>query len=289
MTVPVPRRTLATALLAAFSLLLTGCLVSPGRFASQLVLERDGSFAFSYEGEIFFLGLSKLAQMGAGDESFEPEACHDGEGSERECSAAELAEQRAAWEEGAEERAAKARKEAQEMARMMGGIDPTDPQAAEELRALLLRHRGWNRVEHKGDGLFNVSYRVSGRLSHDLVFPLIEGFPTTNPFVQVILRDGNAVRVNAPGFAAQGEGNPMGQVMGGMAGLAALGAGQSGENEMPEIPQMEGSFTIVTNGRILANNTDEGPSASGNRARLEWRIDQRTQAAPTALIDFSPG
>ncbi len=33
------------------------------------------------------------------------------------------------------------------MAKLMSGIDPTDPAAIEEMRKLLLRHKGWERVE----------------------------------------------------------------------------------------------------------------------------------------------
>lgn len=287
MTAPTRIRAAATATLAALSLLLTGCFVSPGKFTSELVLDRDGTFTFTYEGEIFFLGLSKLAQMGADDEKFEASTCYDEEYSERECTEEDIAGQRAEWEVGAAERAESAKKEAQKMAKLMGGIDPTDPAAVEEMRKLLLRHKGWERVEHKGDGLFDVSYSSSGRLSHDFMFPVIEDFPAANVFVQVILRDDDVVRVNAPGFAAQDDSNPMAAMGGGMAGLAAMGAmkengGEAGD--MPDIPMMDGTFAIVTNGRILANNTDEGPVEGSGRSRLEWKINQRTKSAPTALI-----
>ncbi|MFZ9396395.1 MAG: hypothetical protein ACO25F_10095, partial [Erythrobacter sp.] len=165
----------------------------------------------------------------------------------------------------------------------------TDPGAVEQMRKLLLRHKGWERVEHKGDGLFDVSYAVSGKLSHDLTFPIIEGIPPSNIFVQAILRDDNTVRVNAPAFAMQDNSNPMSSMMGGMTGLAAIGSGSSasgGELDavMKGIPRMQGTFIVHTNGRILANNTDEGPTDAAGRSRLEWQIDPRTPSAPTALI-----
>ena len=58
-----------TAFFAAFALALTGCFVSPGKFTSELVLEEGGAFSFTYDGEIFFLGLSDLAQMEAAAEA----------------------------------------------------------------------------------------------------------------------------------------------------------------------------------------------------------------------------
>ncbi len=291
-----PIRAKAAAMLAGLSLLLSACFITPGKFSSELELTGEDSFTFTYEGEIFFLGLSDLAQMGAAGGEFEPTECYDEEDySDRECTEAELAQQREDWEAGAEARAAKAKKDAEAMAVFMGGIDVTDPEASEELRQLLLRQKGWNRVEDKGDGVYDVSYTVSGKLSHDFLFPTIEEVPTTNPFVQIVLRDDNVVRVNAPGFSAQSDTNPMAAMFGGMgslAGLAALGdEGAAPSGEMPNIPAVEGTFSIVTDGRILANNTDTGPVAEASDTSgiqtLEWEITPRTKAAPTALVDLS--
>lgn len=277
-------RTTATAMLSAFALLLTGCFVTPGKFTSELLLDENGSFTFTYDGEIFFLGLSDLAKMEAATEEFEARECYTDEYEVRDCTEAELVEQRAEWDAGAEERAAKAAKDAQEMAKMMGGVDPTDPEAAGELRSLLLRHKGWERVEIKGNGVYDVSYAASGNLTHDFRFPVIEGFPAGTTFVEVILRDDGVVRVNAPGFSAQDEANPMGSMMGGMMGMAALSQLGEGSDSMPELPSMEGTFTIVTNGTIRANNTDEGSTSSARGEVLTWKVDSTSQGAPTALI-----
>lgn len=288
----------AAAVLTGFALVLSGCFMSPGKFTSELALTGPDSFTFSYEGEIFFLGLSKLAQMGAAaEDTFTPSTCYNEETyEERECTKDELDNQRAEWDAGAAERAEKAKKDAQAMKAIMGGIDPADPKASEQLVRLLERQKGWNRVVHKGDGVFEVSFAVQSSLGHDFMFPLIEGFPPLNPFVQMILRDGGQARINAPGFAVQNGDNPMAGMMGGMgslAGLAAIGAAdgageESGEAPaIPGVPMMEGTFIIRTapGMRILANNTDEGPSATTNGGEeLRWTISPRTTQAPTALI-----
>ena len=156
--------------------------------------------------------------MGAGAEEFEASECYDDETYEqRTCTNDEIAEQRAEWDAGAEMRAAEATQQAEQMSAMMGGIDPSDPEASAQLVSLLLRQKGWDRVEDKGDGVFDVSYYVEGELSHDFMFPVIEDVPMTNPFVQMILRDGETVRINAPGFSNSNESNPMSAMMGGMA------------------------------------------------------------------------
>jgi hypothetical protein len=292
-------RAAAAAMLAGLALLLSGCFITPGKFTSELVLGEDREFTFSYEGEIFFLGLSQLAQMGAGEEQFEPEPCYvDGTFDERECTANEIAGQRAEWDANAQVRAAEAEQKAKQMAAMLGGIDPSDPEAVARFREILLRQKGWDRVEDKGNGVFDVSYTLTGKLTHDFQFPLIEGVPSTNPFVLVLLRDDAIVRINAPGFAAQNDDNPMGAMMGGMAGLAGLAAmgaqegaeeGGEGQPPMPDFPTPEGTFTIVTTGamRIRANNTDEGPNPTPTGEMLVWEIGQGTKTAPTALIDLS--
>ena len=89
------KRAGATALLAALSLLLTGCFVTPGKFVSGLNLKKDNSFAFTYQGEIYFLGLGQLAMMDDGEGEFSP-SCYDFDNDDnRDCTQAEVAEQRA--------------------------------------------------------------------------------------------------------------------------------------------------------------------------------------------------
>lgn len=296
MTIFTDIRLRAAALLAGFALALSGCFMTPGKFTSELAITGPDSFTFTYEGEIFFLGLSKLAQMDAGKEQFTPNECYNDDTFEpRDCSEEELAAQRADWEAGAAERAEREKKQAQQMAALMGGIDPSDPKAADELVKILQRQKGWERVVHKGDGVFDVSYRITGTMGHDFLFPLIEGFPATNPFVQVYLRKGGQVRINAPGFAAQSpESGGLGTVLGAgsFAGLAAMGAAEEAREAgkdpaaIPGVPQIDGTFTVraAPGMRILANNTDEGPVAGAAGEALVWQINPRTAQAPTALI-----
>lgn len=285
----------AGALLAGFALALSGCFMTPGKFTSELAITGPDSFTFSYEGEIFFLGLSKLAQMDAANESFTASCFSEETYESRDCTPEEEATQREEWEAGAAYRAEEAKKKADQMAALMGGIDPSDPKAADELVKLLSRQKGWERVVHKGDGVFDVSYRISGTMSHDFTFPMIEGFPPTNPFVQVYLRKGGQVRINAPGFWAQnGDTGGLGTLLGAgsFASLAAMGAAEEAAKAgndpeaIPGVPVLDGTFTIraAPGMRILANNTDEGPVADASGEALTWRVSPRTTQAPTALI-----
>jgi hypothetical protein len=281
-------RTAAGATLALVaSLALSACLLSPGKFAAALDLRRDGHFTFTYTGQIHLLALSKLAGMTnrveGGDEDFVETPCWDDDFNTRACTDEEIAEQRETWDAGAEERRSRSERDAEAMREFLGGIDPADPRAAEELAERLRRQEGWRRVDYRGDGLFEVDFVISSTLGHDFAFPTFERFPMTNAFVVANVRQGRTVRVEAPGFSRQGGSSPFQS----FAGLAALGAASAGEADAaPQFPEMDGTFTIVTDGQILANNTDEGPQATEEGQVLEWKVTPRTEAAPTALIQL---
>lgn len=273
------RATAAAAFAAVTSLALSACILSPGTFDATLDLRRDGRFTFSYNGQIYLLALSKLADMSnQATEDFVASTCWDDDFNERECTEEEIAEQRATWNVDAEQRRARAEQDAAAMRQMLGGIDPADPKAAEELAARLRRQEGWKRVDYRGDGLFEVEFSLSGTLGHDFVFPTFERFPLTNTFVVANVRQGRSVRIEAPAFTAQGAANPFQAMVAGMATAPDA-------TTLP-IPDMEGTFRVVTEGQILANNTDEGPRSSPDGQVLEWKVNQRTETAPMALIQL---
>lgn len=269
------RRPAIFALVAVFSFLLSACLLSPGKFVSTLDLRKDGRFAFTYSGEIYLLGLSKLAQMGqAAERKFEAEPCYsDDAQTRRECTADELTRQQAEWADRQSRAAKKTTREAEQARIMFGGIDPASPRAAEELAERLRKQAGWKSVVYKGDGRYLVDFAISGRMDHDFAFPTIERFPAANPFVVLNRRVDDTVRVDAPGFAPGG-------AMGNLAAMTAL----DGKRDEVKMPELDGTFTITTDGTVLANNTDDGPNSDAGGVRLGWTVTPRSGAAPTALI-----
>lgn len=272
------RRIVAAATLAALCLTLAACLLSPGKFTARLDVRQDGHFSFAYAGEVYLLGLSKLAELGAAGEAFKPEDCYrPGTLVKRPCTAAETAEQRQRWEESQAGSADKRRRDAEGMKAMLGGIDPSSPQAAEELAARLRRQEGWRRVDYKGDGLFDVDFAVSGTLDRDFTFPSIERFPMANAFVTVNRHKDGTLRIDAPGFATAAGNESLRALM--MIGGPARAGGAA-----PTLPVTEGTFVLTTDAAVLANNTDTGPQADGAGQRLDWMINARASAAPTALL-----
>lgn len=281
---------------AAMLLLLAGCMVLPGKFTSDLSLRRDGTFTFHYKGEIILAALAQGSKTAKAEpftpEPFEEQPCTDPQTDEtHDCSAAEIAQQKAKWaDEQKQRKEAKAGEDAQNrkmMQAFMGGIDPDDPKAAAAFAQRLARQEGYASVVSKGGGKFEVDYTASGRLDHDFTFPTIERLPMVMPFVSMIRRADGSVRVDAPAFSTAAA-NP---VMPGLGAMAAMGnmkdSAKPGSKPGTDGPPIaEGTFTLRTDGQILANNTDEGPQAdaAAGLSRLEWKVDARTATAPTALV-----
>jgi len=265
--------------LVLLTLAVSACLLSPGKFTSGLDIRKNGTFTFSYTGEIHMLALSKLAGMGSkSDEKFKPTPCYkDDSLDERPCTAEETEKQKQDWEESRKRSTESRKKEAESMKAMLGGIDPSDPRAAEELTQRLRRQAGWRKVDYKGDGLFDVDFAITGRLDHDFVFPTIERFPMANSFVLIAMRQDGTVRVDAPGYGPTSPGEPF-------RGLMQLDASANDKAKAEGLPIVDGKFTIRTDGAILANNTDVGPQTDPAGRKLEWLVNIRTPAAPTALI-----
>ncbi|GAM07124.1 hypothetical protein [Novosphingobium sp. MBES04] len=266
------RRALAVLTAGAAALLVAACFFAPGRFSSRLDVNADHSFAFRYTGELIMIPLKEEADKAA--QPFEPEDCYDEDSfEERTCTEDEIAQQKEDW-------AAKKGSNADAARALLGGIDPSDPEAGHELARKLSRRQGWNKVAYKGGGVFDVDYAVSGRLDHDFVFPTFEGFPMANAFVQITPRKDGAVRINAPTFGPDATSSPAaGLIPGNLSGPSKDG----GPAELAD-----GTFTIHTDGKILANNTDEGPTTDGAMQVLTWAVNPRIPAAPTALLQLEP-
>ncbi|MEJ2409712.1 MAG: hypothetical protein P8Y48_10350 [Novosphingobium sp.] len=267
------RRIAAGLTVAALSLLLAACIFAPGKFTSRLDLHKDRSFAFRYTGEILMLPMMDSDS----GKTFTPDTCRDEDTQEeRDCTSTEIAGQKAEWEQ---KRSKERIRDAQVARMFMGGIDPSNPDSGHELATKLRRQAGWNKVEYIGNGKFDVDFALSGKLDHDFIFPTMEGFPMSNSFVRISLRQDGTARVDAPGFGPAGS-----TAMAGMMSGIAESGGSSGKGPTAKA---DGTFTIHTDAGILANNTDEGPKPADNGQTLAWPINPRTKAAPTALLQLN--
>lgn len=273
------------ALLLALSLSLGGCFVTPGAFTSTLDLRRNGDFAFTYAGEIVFTSPADAirdkptpwaddkASCTLGDDDPKVRAGEAAAEDGRPCAAAEIAAQRRTYEADQTAKAEKARKEAQKFGAMFG-YTPGDDAANRRLAETMMRYDGWQSVVYKGDGVFAVDYRAAGKLTQDLVFPLLPQADIIFPFVTLRRQTDGSVRVKAPMLT--------GNAFKGLAGgLQAMG----GDEDAPAgTGRTRGSFTVTTDGDVLTNNTENGASAARGVRALVWEVTPGSEKAPEALI-----
>lgn len=346
---------LGLAIIAPMSL--SGCLLLPGQFDSELNVMADGQFAFTYKGQIQLVGLANLindtleadatqteftascygelpdetkkakddrkakakqkaeadtataaagiAEIGGDDSgtaasksSQTDSGTTDGSESvsedaaiatveaasedfeERDCTPAEVEQQKKEWDEQ-QAKNKKDKEAAKKMfAAMLGGIDPSDPKTIERFTKEVERLAAWNKVEHQGNGVFLIDYATKGRLADDFAFPVIPRYALGNPMIHITRWDNGRVRIEAPTFHNDADVSLM-SLMGAGGGMIP---GMGGSNNKFEPVEVKGSFTIRTNARILANNTDEGPTNEGGLQVLRWDIGPKTYGPPMALL-----
>ena len=255
----------------AATLLLTGCLWGPGKFASDLTLRKNGTFVLDYRGEIV-LQLPPDAEQ-AKPWSDEMAACSVSDGKEmkpRPCTKAEIASQKAAHEN----RTADKRKENEQMAKVFG-LPGLDDESNRAFAAKLMKYAGWRSVAYRGNGVFDVDYHFEGRATQDFLFPALPDNDLIIPFIAIRRRADGAVLVTAP--AMTGGAGPF--------GARALAAGVH-DSDMQEGPRSraQGRFAVITDGEILTNNSEDGAAPHAIGHQVHWDVGPGSTKIPETLI-----
>ena len=281
----------------ALPLALTGCLWGPGKFTSDLSLRKNGTFVLDYRGEIMIQmpddkrppapwnqnmavcyadGRTKVEE-GSVLVALEPPGDDGAEESdeERQCTANELARLKAEYEKQAAEKAVEQRKEADQMAKMFG-IPGTDDESNKRFAANLMKYAGWRSVTYKGKGLFDVDYHFEGRLTQDYAFPMMPDSDLLIPFIMLRRRADGSVMVTAP--ALTGGKGPFG------ARAKAMGLPDKGSDGPSS--RAEGRFTVVTDGEILTNNSEDGPAPHAAGRQVHWDVGLGSEKVPEMLVRF---
>jgi hypothetical protein len=243
----------------AAPLLLTGCLWGPGKFVSDLTLKKDGSFVLDYRGEM----VLQLPPDASADPWTDAKAKCEDTGKSRPCTKAEIAEQKSAYE--------KKRKDSEEMAKAFGlpGLDDASNRA---FAAKLTKYAGWRSVTYRGKGVFDVDYHFEGRATQDFLFPALPDNDLLIPFVAIRRRADGSVLVTAPAFT--GGAGPMAARMGGLPSGAKSDA----------VSRAEGRFTVITDGEILTNNSEDGAAAHPLGRQVHWDVTASSTKIPETLI-----
>ena len=273
-------------LVAAAPLLLTGCLWGPGKFASDLTLKKDGSFVLDYKGEIV-LQTPPDAEAKAEPWSADKARCRkdgevesqpwltvdeDEENPVRTCTAAELAKAKSDYEKQQADRAKSKREEAEQMAKMFG-LPGLDEESNRAFAAKLGKYAGYRSVTYRGKGIYDVDYHFEGRATQDFIFPAMPDNDFLIPFIAIRRRADGSVLVTAPAFT--GGVGPLGA----RAGAAAAGAMKDGP-----VSKAQGRFTIITNGEVLTNNSEDGASPHAIGRQIRWDVGAGSSKIPEALV-----
>lgn len=171
MSMGMAKRLAAIALALAAPLALAGCLLTPGKFTSELAVNADRTFSFSYVGEV--IAVDPSSEMSSASEP-----------------GADATE---------EEKKAAADKKA-EVAKASAELETKRKAMAEALA----KEAGYRSVRYVGDGKYLIDYAISGRLDHSFVFPFNSDAEVAIPFIALELRKDGAVRVKAPAFGKSG-------------------------------------------------------------------------------------
>lgn len=192
---------------------------------------------------------------------------------QRSCTKAEIASQRMAFERREADRVQRARKQQEDLAKLFG-LPGLDDQSSRDFAKKLTKYAGWRSVTYRGKGVYEVDYHFVGSARQDFLFPALPDNDLLVPFIALRRRADGSVLVTAPAFT--GGAGPL------MARAAAMGGSSGMRSDM--VSHAEGRFTIVTDGEILTNNSEDGPSASPAGREVHWDVSASSKKIPEALI-----
>ncbi|MEP3225526.1 MAG: hypothetical protein ABJO01_06085 [Parasphingorhabdus sp.] len=296
-------------------LLLSACLLLPGKFEANLNILDGDRYEFAYVGQIQMSApndgkLSKPelvaidpAQLKCRDRVYKSDGRinpitpvygneYDRYGKDanpdqdistrsydvvdRDCTEKEI-EDRKAQAKRSYERKVRRYEEEVSMARaFFGGAIPGDDETMVKFAERLEKYRGWEKVEHAGGNIFNVEYKESGTIGNYFSFPIMPDAQFQYPFFQLVRRADGAVELLTPGIAGQG-------------GIFNLIMQKEAGGKAPKISDIDGLLTVETNGKVINNNSIDGFAENGDRKIMRWEIGKdvpMSQEGPRALIRF---
>ncbi|ALR18957.1 MULTISPECIES: hypothetical protein [Sphingobium] len=237
-------------------LLLSACLVTPGKFDSTLDIRADRSFTFTYKGEIIASDMGKdlPGPDGLGDEPTDDAA------PTTQDSVYHMAGIWRIKDETAEQSFANRK-------------NPGDDAKMQAIAEALTKEKGFRAARYMGDHKFEIDYAISGRLDHAFLFPFNTDAQIVLPFVAVELRGADRLRVKAPGFSTSYD-KSQGPSMGGSDDDAAKA--------------LDGTFTLTTDAEIVAQNQEDGAQDTPQGKRIVWKVTPMTSDAPSATLRVKP-
>lgn len=237
------------AFVAAVALILSSCILSPGKFVSTLHIAKDRGFTFTYVGEVILLDPASAMQQGMQDglNSAAPPG-EEGMNDEVDVAANSAGAAPAAP-------AAPAAETAQQVAE------------GKAIAEALSKEVGYRSVEYLGRNKFRVDYAMTGRLDRSFVYPINLDAKSIIPWIAVEVRTDRTARVKAIAFGDPDE-----------------GMGSAAKPDSPE-KERNGTFTFTTDAELVMQNNEDG-MAPGPGTKVVWRVTPTSKIVPTAVVRF---
>ncbi|HEX8380065.1 MAG TPA: hypothetical protein VF619_05910 [Allosphingosinicella sp.] len=236
---------------AAASLVLSSCILSPGKFVSTLHVGKDRAFTFTYVGEVILLDPAAAMQQGMQEGLNQP--APGGEGG--------MVDESDIVANAADDAAPPPPVPAAETA-----------QAIAEGKAIaeaLSKEVGYRSAEYLGRNKFRVDYSTTGRLDRSFVYPINLDAKSIIPWIAVEVRKDRTARIKAIAFGDDQD-----------AGLGGGGKPDSAPKER------EGTFTFTTDAELVMQNNEEG-MAPGAGKKVVWKVTPASKVVPTAVVRFA--
>lgn len=247
------------AFVAAAALMLSSCILSPGKFVSTLHIAKDRSFTFTYIGEVILLdpaaamtkgmeeGLAGAGEPAGGDAI---DLDSDGIGNTVDVTGnmADIPEPAAPAAPEAE--SAKAIAEAKAVAEALS------------------KEVGYRSVQYLGKNKFRVDYSMTGKLDRSFVYPINMDAKSIIPWIAVEIRKDRTARIMAVAFGDQ------------QTDMGSAAKPDSGPQER------DGTFTFTTDAELVMQNNEEG-IAPGPGKKVVWRVTPASKTVPTAVVRFA--
>ena len=311
------------AFVLAAPLLLSGCFIMPGKFGSTLDLRKDGSFTFSYKGEVLFQSPDEIMkgqpEVWSDDRAectLEAEAIDAAGAAAAAAADAAAAAADAATVEGSE--AVNATDAASDAAAVEEPYNNTRPCTKAEI------------AEQKANWIEDQKQKASKKAKESAAFASMFGYAPGDEKAMAAFATKLAKYRGWKSVVNQGNGKflvdyqisgrldhdfifpvlPEGDVVfpfvqirareagkvyvntpallgGGLMAMAAKAKafGAPDANDAPNVAGIvDGSFTITTDGEILTNNSEDGAEKIPTGRALRWVINGETKRIPEALI-----
>jgi hypothetical protein len=242
---------------AAAAVMLSSCILSPGKFVSTLHIAKDRSFTFTYVGEVIL--LDPAAAMTKGMEDGLAGAGEPTEGGMVDLDAVgNAAEDIVGNMATTSQPAAPAAESAKSVAE------------AKAVAEALSKEVGYRSVEYLGNNRFRVDYSMTGKLDRSFVYPINMDAKSIIPWIAIEVRKDRTARIMAIAFGDQD---------------MDMGSAASAAKPDSQPKERDGTFTFTTDAELVMQNNEEG-MAPGPGKKVVWKVTPASKTVPTAVVRF---